>query len=280
MRYVFSLVVLFSASVSQAAVTHLYTFNDGTANDSVGAVNGTLVNGASVAGGKLLLANNGTNTDPSTGQYVSLSANILNTRNFSLEVWFTSNGGDAWQRILDLGNKDPANPNNGKGFIILTNNGGSCLGQVSINSWGDASDTDYAAGGSFPVGGEHCLTYVHNLDQAAQQLYLDGNPVGSGAAHVDPSTANYSNFWLGRSQFSQDPFYNGSLDELRTYDSALSGSQVMADYVAGPTVPEPSTFALLAAGLGLAGWVWRRRKRGTAAMVVCVFARAIQGGNQ
>jgi hypothetical protein len=36
-----------------AALTHEYSFNDGTADDSVGGVNGVLMGGASVSGGQL-----------------------------------------------------------------------------------------------------------------------------------------------------------------------------------------------------------------------------------
>jgi hypothetical protein len=240
---------------SWADISHRYSFNDGTANDSVGGANGTLVNGALVSGGMLVLANNGVNTSPATGQYVSLPANILNTPDFTLEAWFTFNGGLPWQRILDLGNSvpDPVYGTIGQGFIILTENGaGRPLGQISINSWGNPSDTDYVFGNTaFPAGGEHCLAYIHNLDAGQEQLWLDGVLIGTAPAHVNPATANYSNFWIGRSQFAQDPFYNGSIDELRTYNNAMAGDQILADYRAGPdvlVVPEPQGPALLAVG--------------------------------
>ncbi len=244
---------LFAGAVltSNAGVTHIYTFNDGTANDLIGGANGTLVNGASVSGGKLVLANNGVNTSPATGQYVSLPANILGTRNFTLETWFTFNGGNAWQRLLDLGN---SNGGIGQGFLILTLNGAHYpLGQISLNSWGNPADTDYVAGNTlFPVGGEHSLVYVHNTDAHLEQLYLDGVNIGSAYADVNPALANYANFWIGRSQFLADPFYNGTIDELRAYDNPLSASQVAASFQIGPTVvPEPTSLSLLTMAFSL-----------------------------
>jgi arabinan endo-1,5-alpha-L-arabinosidase len=232
---------------SRADITHRYNFNDGTANDSIGGANGTLVNGASVNGGELVLANNGYNGNPATGQYVALPANILLARDFTLETWFTFNGGNPWQRLLDLGNSYGGI---GQGFIILTLNGAHMpLGQISINSWGDPADTDYVVGNTFfPVGGDHCLVYVHNTDAHLEQLYLNGVNIGTVYADVDPSTANYANFWIGRSQFLADPFYNGSIDELRTYNNALTPGQVVASFQAGPNVlvPEPAPFSILA----------------------------------
>jgi hypothetical protein len=138
----------------------------------------------------------------------------------------------------------------GQGFIILTMNGGpNPLGQISINSWGNPADTDYVVGNtSFPVGGEHDLAYVFNADGFQEQLYLDGSLIASRSTHVDPSTASYSNFYIGRSQFSVDPLYAGSIDELRTYNNALTGTQILADWVAGPNVvlvPEPASTSIL-----------------------------------
>jgi hypothetical protein len=249
------------AGVARADITHRYSFNDGTVNDTVGGANGALVNGASVSGGRLVLANDGVNTSPVTGQYVSLPSNILNTPDFTLETWFTFNGGNPWQRLLDLGNSvpDPTHGMIGQGFIILTEQAnGRPLGQISINSWGNPTDTDFVVGNTpFPVGGEHCLAFIHHTalfpstGGSQELLYLDGVFIGGTSAHVNPATAQYSNFWIGRSQFSQDPFYNGSIDELRTYNNALGAAQTLADYQAGPDVllvPEPQSLALLAAG--------------------------------
>jgi hypothetical protein len=236
----------------RAAITHRYSFNDGTVNDSIGNAHGVLANGASVIGGKLVLANDGVQTNASTGQYVSLPLNVLQTRNFTLAVWFTYGGGNAWQRIIDFGNSVP-NPTNGmvgQGFIILANSGSSIIGQFSLNSWG-GTPTDVVNGTAWPVGGQHCLAYVHNLNMGQELLYLDGKRVGLGTASIDPTTANYTNFWIGRSQFSQDPFYNGSLDELRTYDQALSAAEILAAYNAGPDVlvaPAPASLTMNVAG--------------------------------
>src|SRR3954468_20187179 len=86
-------------------LTHRYSFNDGTANDSVGTANGVLVNGAAVQGGSLVFdpaVNTGFNTSPATGQYVDLPNNIARTRAFTIEAWTTWRGGAAWQRVADF----------------------------------------------------------------------------------------------------------------------------------------------------------------------------------
>jgi hypothetical protein len=133
---------------------------------------------------------------------------------------------------------------------------------VSIDS--SFANTDYTYSMSpLAVGVGHQMVYTHDPDAGFTRLFVDGVQVGESVAEVDPSTANYSNFWIGRSQFSQDPFFYGTIDELRTYDNALTPAQVAADFAAGADAPEPSVVGL--AVVVLAGVCWRRgrgRRRG------------------
>lgn len=58
-------------------------------------------------------------------------------------------------------------------------------------------------------------------------LYVNGAVAGSGTITINPSalgvtTQNY----LGRSQFSADPYLNAALDDFRIYSRALSASEI------------------------------------------------------
>ena len=145
----------------------------------------------------------------------------------------------------------------GQGFIILTFTGSQGLGQFSLDSWGDPSDTQAVFAGYVSPGSAHSLVYTHNTDTRTEEIFLDGKKINSSTSSltIDPSTANYSNFYIGRSQFSQDPFYNGSIDEMRVYDNSMTATEVRASYDAGPNVvavPEPASLALFALGASLA----------------------------
>jgi hypothetical protein len=237
-RVLLTAIIWCSTSVTLADLEHRFNFNDGSISDLVGTATGTLYNGASISNGWLVFNNDGISSNSATGQYAALSTNVLDYRNFTLETWFTFQGGRNWQRIVDFGNCTNSGQDViGKGFLILTMNSSvHPLGQISINSWGGVTDTDYVLGPTnrFPVGGEHQIVYTHNVDMGYESLYLDGLLIGTNAAHMDASTAIYTNLWLGRSQFAHDPFFNGSIDELRTYDAPLTASQVWLDYLMGP----------------------------------------------
>ena len=258
-------VFAFSA-LARGSLTHRYSFNDGTANDSVGNVNGALVNGATVPGGQLVFdpaINNGTNANAVTGQYLTLSSNVLKTRAFTVETWLTWRGGNDWQRILDFGTQTvhADGSTGGTQFIILTpgNANGDLLGQVTIS--GTPSNTDFAfASTTLSLNAEHEVAFTHDPDANTEALYIDGTEVATSSARGNPATATYSNFWIGRSQFSTDPFFNGTIDELRTYDTALAPSNIASDFAAGPNaVPEPVATGL--ACLGCLALLVRRRRR-------------------
>jgi hypothetical protein len=267
-----------AAPSSHAGVTHRYSFNDGTANDSVGNADGTLVNGPTVVNGTLVfgpLVNTGFNRLPSTGQYVDLPNNIARTRALTLEVWATYRSGQnvAWQRIVDFGNstageilpddKTTINYSGRVCLILVPQNGnGNPTAQLTI---GNATDF---IGLNTPITTdvEHQIVFTHDPDANVQALYVDGVKLGQNTVKLDPSTSDYKNYWLGRSNFFNDPFFNGTINEFRIYDSALSGDDVANNFRNGPDVPpapvpEPAAGLAALAAAGAIALGGRRRRR-------------------
>jgi hypothetical protein len=117
-----------------------------------------------------------------------------------------------------------------------------------------------APGTTVSTGVEHHLVFTHDPDAGLERIYMDGTLLGSSVAEVDPSQAEYTNFWLGRSNFQKDPFFNGSINEFRIYDNALSTADVANSFAAGADAPLPEPSAL-ASALAVAGASLLRRRR-------------------
>src|SRR5690606_1691006 len=79
--------------------------------DSIGSANGTLVNGA-VQGG-------GIATFDGVDQYMELPAGMTSAlTNATFEFWFTWNGGDDYQRLMDFGDTT-GSPTVGNSYLYL-----------------------------------------------------------------------------------------------------------------------------------------------------------------
>ncbi|MDQ6617188.1 MAG: DUF6531 domain-containing protein [Actinomycetota bacterium] len=76
-------------------------------------------------------------------------------------------------------------------------------------------------------------------------LYVDGSSIGTGT--LSPSTPLTQGLWIGKAQDGATPF-QGSLDEVAIYSSALSAARVAAHYNAGAPIGGPLTPTQTAAG--------------------------------
>jgi len=227
---------------------HRYSFNDGTANDSVGTANGTFYNAsgqASISGGQLNLVGN-------SGDYVDFGPGIISTTNITsgavtFEAWATFNTvNGAWARLFDFGN---ISGSSGGNYIFLAANNASNGGNARLA----VSDT-------MPNSDETGLNINNLLGQTGIQIVAVFNPspgrqflglytngvlaasVSTGGKYIASINDVYS--FLGHSLWSSDAWLNGSIDEFRIYDGELSKFQIAADFQAGPNQTNDSVGAV------------------------------------
>ncbi len=223
-----ALFVVLTLPVADAAVTHQYTFNDGTANDSVGTAHGMLVNGPTITfDGQVDL--DGAN------DYVSLPGGTIaiNTyTNVTLEAWFTMDVAQNWQRIYDFGDTSPTNLGRNYIFYSPSSGGGDHRAVISDADPGFNSEELVNGGPTLPTGLEHHIA-VTISNGGNMTLYRDGVQVGQTA--ITKSLASVSNNFalLGEATYPGDPNFNGRIDEFRIHDTALSPAQVQASFNAG-----------------------------------------------
>jgi hypothetical protein len=190
-----------------------------TAADSSG--NGrtaTLVNGPTFVAGKIgnAVSLNGTN------QYVALPTGDVSTLNdFTISAWVNETSTSAWRRVFDFGTGTTAN-------MFLTPQSGSGTIRFAITTGGAGAEQRIDSAAALPTGGWHLLTVT--LSGNAGTLYVDGAAAGTNTAMTlrPSSLGSTTQNWIGRSEYSADPFLAGSVDDFRIYNRALSATEVQS----------------------------------------------------
>jgi hypothetical protein len=158
------------------------------------------------------------------GDYVELPISSLlsslTSSTFATWVDFSNEGG-AWQRIFDFGIDTTYN-------MFLTpriDTAGAMRFAITITSYNDEDQT--TATRTLPSGWHHVAVTL-DADNHNHSLYLDGQLVAQNtSARYTPSSLGVTTRnWLGRSQYSADAYFNGSLDDFRIYNRVLTAGQV------------------------------------------------------
>jgi hypothetical protein len=197
--------------------TASYPFDNG-ATDTNGNFNGTLLNGAStvidpIRGSVLNLSG--------ASQSVSLPAGIGAMRTFS--AWVKWNGGNAWQRIFDFGSGTTS-------YAMLTAKANTGALQFQITPDNGSAIWYLAAPTPLPVGVWTHVAVTLNGSEAV--MYVNGQAVAvNGSAYILPSDVEGAQDYLGRSQFSADPYFNGQMDSVLISSQTLPVEQITASSV-------------------------------------------------
>jgi hypothetical protein len=260
MRTVLPLVLLIASMVSahtaQAALVGFWS-GDGTAADSTGNNNGTLMAGATF-GPSQTPGNQAFSFDGTS--FVEAGSTGLPTGNQdrTMDLWFnvTSAGATNNEAFLAGYGLDGTYTH---AYELFVDYGVTSYG-VAFGQWGTE-----LLGPQIAFGTWHNLAVTNTGDLAS--LYLDGNLVATQNMSID--TTSGSTFYIGHlANASLYPVWDdkrkldGFVDDVAVFDTALSQSdiqQLMASELT-PT-PEPSTLALVGTSLIglLAGQSLRRR---------------------
>ena len=193
---------------------------------------------------------------------VSAAARSGSNGAVTFEFWATASEIHTWQRFGDFGSsnsgEDTSDSGDASDYVYITPNSGLFNDGLHITNHpaNNAGEPGVGQPGPFPTGVETQVVavYDHNDTSAGANgtmtLYRDGQFIGTKELHPDFSlrTLNDVNNWLGRSQWP-DPVFDGSFNEFRIYDAALTAGQIALLFRNGPdgpiAVPEPGTVWLL-----------------------------------
>jgi hypothetical protein len=220
----------------KSALVHRYSFTGTgtTVKDSVGTSDGTVMNGTLSGSGDVVLAGG------ATPVYVDLPNGIIKSlTNATLEAWVSWAGGNGWQRLFDFGDAGQGENVTGSASttLYLTPQAGGPVAMLAAFKRSDQTfDVETRAISQTPLAMNTVshVAVVVDHDGGFLTLYRNGALDGVTPFTDSLSSLNDINNWLGRSQYSGDPPFTGTIQEFRIYNAALSNDVVMASFTAGP----------------------------------------------
>ncbi len=252
-----------------------YTFTQSAqANSVVNGYTGTLQNGATVGGpgsgpnisdpsSSALLLNNG-----ATGQKYATAGGS----NPLLGGIGNSGSIVAWINLASLPSAQ------GRAFSIAGESNGGNDFDLQINPADNLLHFYTEAGGNTtsytPFGSSDlnrwvfvAATFATGVDR---YVYIDGALAGGVGDTPGPHGTNSAPFYIGQSNVFGGRYFDGAIADVAVFNTDLTAAQISTIYAsrlvpAGSggvtTAPEPSTWALTAAGVGALGTLARRRAR-------------------
>ena len=174
--------------------------------------------------------------------YVDLPNGIISSNErISIELWATQTTNKTWSRMMSFGVSTAGE---------VTGPGGSFDGSENLvlygNQDGNAHNRVQRTGGtisnganarlsnnSVQLGTEFHYAMVFDPDFAEWRLYRNGFLMEVLPETQGPKSIEDVNNWLGRSEFANDQYFNGTFNELRIYNYTLSESEIRGNTLAG-----------------------------------------------
>jgi hypothetical protein len=222
-----------------ASLTHRYSFT-ADASDSVGTAHGTLQGGAVVANGAAAL--NGT-----AGTYVDLPGGLITGyTNLTIEFWASFGVNGNWNRVFDFGDQNASAL--GRYYVMFTSHSGVPDIRMSYSDADPGYNHEVVAAAAGTLDGQTNVQVVCVFEPGANsmRLYVNGVQVSSAALPFPLSSIQNVHSFVGRSLYGGDSPMNGSIDEFRIYNAALSAPKILQSFQQGPDVALGNTNFLAA----------------------------------
>lgn len=234
---------------TQLALQHEYSFwaNSGSPfqqSDTIGGAPwiGTCFGDSEILGGALLL-------DGTPGTYMQIPAGMVTgDEAVTIETWASFGNTTVNNFFYGIGDTElTGEGGNGRFYMFASTHAST---RIATADW----DPGFAGEEQTPfqsivMDGRTNVHWVAVYDppQGYEALYLNGQPFARENAVIIPLKQgivdNYN--YIGKSLFTADPYFTGSMSEFRVFSGAMSSNQVALDYAAGA-----SNTAILTVGPG------------------------------
>ena len=171
------------------------------------------------------IANNFSMSFDGTNDFIDVGSFSLNANAGTVSAWIKSSNTSDFQMIIGKfvsGSRQVQfrTETNGKIRLILYKSS-------TVNSLLDST-------GTVLDGNWHHVAFTYN--SSGINLYIDGSASGSNTTNITPVQASTDNFMIGARKISTpEKFFNGSIDEVAVWNTALTSTQVSEIYSATGT---------------------------------------------
>ncbi|MDZ7346281.1 MAG: LamG domain-containing protein, partial [candidate division KSB1 bacterium] len=204
-------------------LTHWWPFDDGTANDQVGAAHGTVIGNAVIANGSLYIE--------SLDQWIELPGDIIGIPDYkavTVAVWFTptADANNGYHMVVYFG--DSLNGFGSNGFFISPCRGDN-VSRAAISCGQITNPWEKENGVNGPETNDGILHHmVVTIDDAELNFYVDGEWMGVAELTGDNALYNISpNYaYIGRGGYTADPVLLSEIHDVRIYNRVLTGDEV------------------------------------------------------
>lgn len=240
------LIISFAQAGLEDGLVAYYPFNGNAIDQSGNSYDGTVYGGTNLIQDRFGNLNNAYAFNGTDG-YIGIESynGISGTNARTVSAWFQTTAGP-YQTIAQWGEDTTGN-----------------LWLVSIDRWGKMAVAAYEGGvysdAEVKDGQWHMVTAVLEQGESSSeniQLYIDGQlssvPYEDTQCTINTLTNNITRIGAWENSNGLVRFFEGSIDDVRIYDRALSSNEILQLY----NVPEPTTMGLLALGI----LALRRRK--------------------
>jgi hypothetical protein len=153
----------------------------------------------------------------SAQQHLVLPSGIASRNELTVAARLRWNGGGSWQRIFDFGN-------NTSEYMALMPRSGAGTFRFAITTGGTSTQQFVEAPFALPTG-----EWVHvavTIGNGVAKLYINGASVASGPIGISPLSFSPTRNYIGRSQWSSDPYFSGAFDDFRVFGRVLNDQEI------------------------------------------------------
>jgi hypothetical protein len=203
----------FTATIRNGVIRDVSGYSN---NTSVPAASAPLYTSSSKIGPGAMLFNGAASQHLNLTEISSMPFNT----GITFSVWAYPTASSNWARFVDFGSGAPSNN------ILFTRVGSTTT--LALYSHNVTTESVISAADAMQnnVWQHFAFTIASN---GAAKIYKNGSVIASGTLNV-PNLVTRTNMYIGRSNWVADSYYDGSMDDIRLYTTALSDGDILTLY--------------------------------------------------